>query len=166
MQILSTIKRSFQQLIDSIEQLTEMEYASPSSMLFQATIGQHVRHIIELFICLNKGYDKGIVNYEKRDRDQQIETDKAFACDLLFEIAHNLDKPDKPLLLEANQDETLDEEILIASTYYREVLYNLEHTVHHMALIRIGIKDLTNIELPLGYGLAASTIKYKKACAQ
>jgi hypothetical protein len=135
-------------------------------MLFQATIGQHVRHIIELFICLNKGYETGFVNYDKRARDQRIETDKAFACDLLFEIAHNLDKPDKPLLLEANHHETSNEEMIIATTYYREVLYNLEHTIHHMALIRIGIKEVSNIELPSGYGVASSTIKYKKVCAQ
>jgi hypothetical protein len=166
MQILSTIKLSFQQLIDSIEQLTEVQYVTPSDLLFQATIGQHVRHIIELFLCLNKGYTTGIVNYEKRDRDLRIETDKAFACDLLFEIAHNLDQPDRSLLLEANHHETLLEEMIIATTYYREVLYNLEHTIHHMALIRVGIKELTNIQLPSGYGVAASTIKYKKACAQ
>jgi hypothetical protein len=166
MQILSIIKRSFHQLIDSMGQLTALEYSTPSSMLFQATIGQHVRHIIELFICLNKGYDRGIINYEQKDRDKRIETDKAFACVLLFEIAHNLDKPDKPLLLEANHHETLDEEMLIASTYYREVLYNLEHTIHHMAVIRVGIKELTIIELPTGYGVASSTMKYKKVCAQ
>ena len=166
MQIHSTIKFSFQQLIDSIEQLTTEQYTTPSSMLFQATIGQHVRHIIELFLCLNKGYATDIVNYEKRNRDLRIETDKAFACDLLFEIAHNLDQPDKSLLLEANYHETLHDEMIIFTTYYREVLYNLEHTIHHMALIRVGIKELTNIELPSNYGVAASTIKYKKVCAQ
>jgi hypothetical protein len=166
MQILSTIKLAFQQLIDSIEQLTPTQYATPSSMLFQATIGQHVRHIIELFICLNKGYEKGIINYEKRERDHLIETDKAFACELLYEITHNLNKPDKTLILEANHHELTDEEMLVATSYLREVLYNLEHTIHHMALIRVGIKELANIELPSSYGVASSTIKYKKLCAQ
>jgi hypothetical protein len=166
MQIISTIKLSFQQLIDSIEQLTPAQYVMSSNLLLQATVGQHVRHIIELFLCLNKGYETSIVNYEKRNRDIRIETDKAFACDLLFEIAHNLNLPDKSLLLEANHHETLNEDMVIGTTYYREVLYNLEHTIHHMALISVVIKELTTIELPSGYGVAPSTIKHKKLCAQ
>ena len=63
------IQDVFHQLSKSLHQLTDREYAQPSNILFNATIGQHVRHIIELFLCLEKGYDEGVVNYEKRKRD-------------------------------------------------------------------------------------------------
>jgi hypothetical protein len=166
MQLHQSIKTVFIQLSDSLQQLTAAQYRQPSNRLFGATIGQHVRHIIELFISLQKGYSSGIVNYEKRDRDLRIESDKDFANDLLIDIYNSMDQPDKTLLLEANYDELADETFLIGTNYYREVLYNLEHTVHHMALIRVGINEVSSIELPQEFGVAASTIKHKKACAQ
>ena len=115
---------------------------------------------------LDKGYESGIVNYEKRKRDYLIETDKSFAASLLHKIYSGLNKPDKELILESNYDEHSDEVIAIKSNYYREVIYNLEHTVHHMALIRVGVTEVSSIELPEGFGVASSTIKYRKACAQ
>lgn len=166
MKFQQAIKNVFIQLTDSLSQLSDEQYHQPSKVLFNATIGQHVRHVIELFICLNNGYETGTVNYENRKRDIRIETDKLFACDLLQMIAANLDKADKELLLEAAYDEQSDDTITVHTNYYREIIYNLEHTVHHMALIRVGINDVSSINLPEGFGIASSTIKYRKACAQ
>jgi hypothetical protein len=33
-------------------------------------------------------------------------------------------------------------------------------------LIRVGITEIANIELPDDFGVASSTIKYRKQCAQ
>jgi hypothetical protein len=167
MQLYQSIKSVFIQLNDSLQQLTDKQYTQPSKHLFNATIGQHIRHIIELFVCLQKGYDTGVVNYEKRKRDLLIETDKEFARQLLIGIYKTIDRPDKTLQLEANYNEHSDETILIETNYYREVVYNLEHTVHHMALIRVGINEVSRIEVPKEFGVAASTIKHQQqVCAQ
>ncbi|TMI95779.1 MAG: DinB family protein [Bacteroidetes bacterium] len=162
MQLQQTVKSVFVQLSESLHRLTDAQYIQPSKTLFNATIGQHVRHIIELFICLEKGYDAGIVNYEKRKRDLVIEADKDFANRLLQEIYANLEKPNKRLLLESNYDEHSAEALTVTTNYYREIIYNLEHTVHHMALIRVGINEVSAIEVPEGFGVASSTIKYRK----
>ena len=166
MQLQQAIKNVFVQLSDTLEQLSSEQYKQPSKILFNATIGQHTRHIIELFMELDKGYETGTVNYENRKRDYLIETDKGFACSLLHKIYTGLNKPDKELLLESNYDELSKDVIVIKSNYYREVIYNLEHTVHHMALIRVGVTEVSNVDLPEGFGVASSTIKYRKACAQ
>src|SRR5512138_2488148 len=129
------IQNVFVQLSESLNQLSDTEYNQPSSILFNATIGQHVRHIIELFQCLEKGYDAGVVNYEKRKRDYRIETDKSLAASLLLDIFHKLDRPNRHIVLEAEDYEDTVETISIPSNYYREIAYNLEHTIHHMALI-------------------------------
>lgn len=166
MQLQQAIRNVFVQLSNSLEQLSAEQYTQPSQILFNATIGQHVRHVVELFLCLNKGYETGTVNYEKRKRDYRIESDKEFASELLHTIYNELVKADRPLYLEAGYDEHSDEVLTIETNYYREVVYNLEHTVHHMALIRVGINELSAIILPEGFGVASSTIKYREACAQ
>src|SRR6478735_6684107 len=149
-----------------MDQLTDDQYVQPIPTLTNATIGQHVRHIIELFMCLENGYQVGLVNYEKRKRDYTIETNKAFAKQLLHSIATGLGKPNKTLMLEAGYDDLSKDVVTIETNYLREVVYNLEHTVHHMALIRVGITSFAAVKLPDTYGVASSTIKYRQACAQ
>lgn len=166
MQLKHSINHVFVQLSHSLALLTDEEYKKPGRLLANATIGQHVRHIIELFQCLHKGYDAGVVNYDKRKRDHTIETNKKFASELLNEIYSLLDKPDKPLLLQVACSDTNDEMLQVQSNYYREVIYNLEHTVHHMALIRVGISEVSQVQLPADFGVASSTVKYRNTCAQ
>ncbi|MEM9648432.1 MAG: hypothetical protein AAF969_08120, partial [Bacteroidota bacterium] len=48
----------------------------------------------------------------------------------------------------------------------REVMYNLEHTIHHHALIKVGIQFFTDIPLPESFGVAPSTLQHRQACAQ
>jgi len=166
MQLKQPIQNVFAQLTETIKQLSDDEYSQPSKILFNASIGQHVRHIIELFLCLEKGYETGVVNYEKRKRDYEIETNKDFAVQLLNDIYHRLEKPNADLVMEAGEYENLTGVVSIASNYYREIAYNLEHTIHHMALIRVGINEVSAIELPKDFGVAYSTIKYRQQCAQ
>jgi hypothetical protein len=160
------IQNVFVQLSESLHQLSAEEYVRPSTILFNATIGQHVRHIIELFQCLDKGYSEAVVNYEKRKRDYRIETDKDLAAELLKDIYLKLDKPNKNITLEAEDYEDEVETVSIPSNYYREIAYNLEHTIHHMALIRVGISEVSSIKLPKEFGVAYSTIKFRQQCAQ
>ena len=160
------INHSFDQLTYSINQLTPEQYSKPCKILHESSIGQHVRHIIELFQCLEKGYESGLVNYEKRERDRNIETQSKLANSLLNEIVSNMDRLDKPLLLETFFDDISQEPFFIQTNYYRELAYNLEHTIHHMALIRVGVEEVSQIRLRDDFGVAFATIKYRKQCAQ
>ena len=83
MHLANPITKLFDQIQRVLNQLTDIEYAYQNKALLNATIGQHVRHIIELYIELNNGYENGVVNYELRKRSLQIETDKDFACNQL-----------------------------------------------------------------------------------
>ena len=166
MQLQQAVNNIFVQLSDTLTQLSDQQYTQPCKTLFNNTIGQHVRHIIELFQCLENGYEAGTVNYEKRKRDKQIETDKDFASGLLLSLHSGLTKENKVLTLEACYDEHSSESIHIETNYQREIAYNLEHTIHHMALIRVGITEVATIELPEDFGVASSTVKYRKQCAQ
>lgn len=146
-----------------LQQLPKEHYAAPCSVLSYATIGQHTRHIIELYLCLINGYESAVVSYDKRERDQRIETDIALAIEQLEFIQKNLERPNKDIQM---RYELNGEENRLVSNYYREVMYNLEHAIHHHALIKIGIQQVTDLELPESFGVAPSTIAYRKACVQ
>jgi hypothetical protein len=158
MHLREPILNLLEQLQLVITDLSDQQYTTPSPLLSNSTIGQHTRHIIEFFSALNNGYDSGIINYDNRRRDYTIESDRHFAIYQLYEIRQSLVKPDKPLLLVAEFDQT----VTISTNYFRELLYNLEHIVHHMALMRVAI----TIPLPESFGVASSTLKFRKACAQ
>ncbi len=164
MQLTQLIANVFEELSGALEQLTPVQYAAKCRNLSGATIGQHVRHCIELFQCLLNGYDAGMVNYERRKRDLRIETDKDLAIQLLRSIAETLGLADKTMLMEAGLG--TDDVMMVTTNYNRELVYNLEHTIHHMALVRVGILEMTDIVLPESFGVAPSTIQYRKLCAQ
>jgi hypothetical protein len=167
MQLHLAVQKVFGQLAGSLCQLKPGEYVQPSKALSGHTIGQHVRHIIELFQSLENGYQQGVVNYEHRKRDKAIENDVELACHLLEQILTELSRPDKPLSLEASYGEDRAAPMVLSTNYYREIAYNLEHTIHHMALIRIGIGETgSDLVLPEEYGIASSTLKYRRECAQ
>jgi len=166
MHLQQAVNNVFVQLSETIRQLSPSQYIQQCVNLGNNTIGQHVRHIIELFQCLELGYTDSSVNYEKRKRDIAIETDRDLALQLLQDVYSNLNRPDKALTLHASYDELAEQPIAISTNYFREVAYNLEHTIHHMALIRVGIKEVSDITLPEEFGVASSTVKHRKQCAQ
>lgn len=159
------VKNVLVQLTTSLDQLSDEQYAQSCKTLSNASIGKHVRHVIELFQCLENGYTANLVNYENRKRDLLVENDRGHAISLLQAISGTIGKPDKELTLESSYDEHSNEIIRIATNYHREVVYNLEHTIHHMALIRIGISEVSDIRLSENYGVASSTIKHLQSCA-
>ena len=166
MMLTQPIQHVFVQLSETLKQLSNEEYTRRSKILMNATIGQHVRHIIELFQCLENGYTMGVVNYEKRKRDYAIETDKELAVELLKDIYRHIEKSNKEIILEAEDYCDTVQTVSIPSNYYREIAYNLEHTIHHMALIRVGVNEVSSVPLPEDFGVAYSTLKYRQQCAQ
>jgi hypothetical protein len=166
MQLQLAVNNVFSQLASSLDQLTAEQYTKVCTNLSNSSIGQHVRHIIEMFQCLEKGYETGIVNYEKRNRDRAIETYKEQALELIHGISKRLDRENRELLLEGVYDDTSEELMHFNTNYYREVVYNMEHMIHHMALIRIGLREVNNMELPDSFGVASATVKYNRECAQ
>ena len=55
-----------------------------------------------------------------------------------------------------------DQHCKVNTNVEREILYNLEHCIHHLAIIKIGLKIIKpNFKLPENFGLADSTIRFK-----
>jgi hypothetical protein len=158
-----SIHNTLNELIDLLNQLSNEEYATSCEQLSSASIGEHSRHIIELFQCLENNYESGFINYDKRERNISIQTDTDFAIKQIITIQNNIDKPNKKLYLQQIID---GEELLIESNYSRELLYNLEHCVHHQALIKVAVLMSSTITIDENFGVARSTIEYRNKCVQ
>lgn len=151
-------------LVDVLQQLPgQSSYAAPCSELSNASIGQHTRHIIELYQCLIWGYGTGEIHYDDRKRNTLYENEIAAAVDAVKEIQLQLQQPDKTVRIFC---EDPDNAVCIESNYYREVLYNLEHCIHHQALIKVALLSIKDIRIDDSFGVAPSTLQYRQQCAQ
>jgi uncharacterized damage-inducible protein DinB len=156
-------KNNLSSLAALLSQLSAGDYVRLVAALSQATIGQHVRHIAEMYQVLIGGYEGGCIAYDQRKRDRTIESDIAIAMEALEIISLNLQKPDKSLevIYEIN-----GEAISLQSNYEREVMYNMEHAIHHMALIKVAVIGMMDIQLPKEFGVAPATLQYRAQCVQ
>jgi len=157
-----SIHKTLHELIDLLNQLTDQVYTTPCRELSNATIGEHTRHCIELFQCLLSQYELGVINYDKRQRDLAIQSQTEVAKTALLSLLDQLDKPNIDLVLEQDYD---GNRIQITTTYQRELLYNLDHCVHHQALIKVALLSST-LQIDPNFGVARSTIAYRQQCAQ
>jgi uncharacterized damage-inducible protein DinB len=155
------------QLADLLAQIREDDFAKPAETLSSSTIGQHLRHTLEFFSCLERGFNQGTINYDKRAHDKLIESDKFLAMAAIEKIKTFISNlTDKPLLLEVGYDVDKDEYVTLATNATRELVYNIEHAVHHMAIMKIGVREIAPyITLSADFGIAASTVRYREITA-
>jgi hypothetical protein len=163
MPLKSATKEILGQLVTVISQLSNTEYAQRLDVLSDNTIGKHVRHVLEFYDLLLKSYTSGQLNYDHRDRDLVLEMDTATAIERIDYIIRTVSAADlnQTVQLEANLADGLP--VQIPSSYHRELLYNLEHTIHHIALIKIALTDaFAHVQIPTHFGVAYSTVLYQQ----
>lgn len=161
--LVQIVKQNLSENIDLLQQLTNEELTLPFPELRNATIGEHIRHIIEILGVLLDNYDNGTINYDKRKRDIILQSDTKEAIKILEKYRFELDKPNKSLSLANNCFSSTE---LLQTNYFRELLYNLEHSIHHQALIKVALFRLPHIKIVDSFGIAPSTLEYRKQCAQ
>ena len=165
MQLHQVSKSILDQLITISDQLTDEEFRVPLKVLSDNSIGKHIRHIIEFYDLMVIGNQSGEVNYDKRSHDRVIEENRLMAIEkmntLKSELA-NISK-DHELILKANYSQDSDQPLEIKTSFFRELQYNIEHAIHHMAIIKIALlSSIEHVTIPEGFGIAYSTIKYEK----
>jgi uncharacterized damage-inducible protein DinB len=165
MNLISVCRDILAQLAALTDVIGESDFRKPSIALSGSTVGQHMRHTLEFFLCLESGLQTGCINYDKRNHDQAIETDRVAAGLTIRRISHFLEhlNLDLPLKLEVNYHTDREENMVLETTSARELVYNIEHAVHHMALIKIGVREVAPyVTLDKHFGIAASTIRYRE----
>lgn len=150
-----------------LKTLSKATYSQPLDLFSGASLGQHTRHILEFFQCLTEQAPGGTINYDARTRSAALEQDPAAAFLAMAQLQERLSnfEMDLPLQLETNFSlEANCPAGPVNSTFGRELVYNIEHTIHHLALIRIGLRAVCpGLTLPEGFGVAPSSLRYRRA---
>ncbi len=162
----NTSSEIIQQLINMTAQLENEQFSQPLKILSGNTIGKHIRHIIEFYDCLLRGYQINMVDYDKREHNPLIENNKFMATDEMKKIISEIENMnDKTMTLTVSYG---NEKFNSLTSFNRELVYNIEHAIHHMAIIKIAIDHaFPFISLPKNFGVAYSTVKFQEEkCAQ
>lgn len=157
--------RLAEQLLNLLQSISVADYQAPLTVLDGASIGQHVRHIVDFFTCLEKGVAAGVVDYALRQREPEIESNPDCANRVLKAALAQLLLVPNSLPLAMKGDFLGVQEAqrpLFQSSLGRELTFVHDHAVHHMAMIKIGLSSrcpelLSNAD----FGVAPSTIKYR-----
>lgn len=155
------------QLTDLLKQLSPIEYTKSLSVLNGSSIGQHTRHVVEFYQCLLSGKTNGVVDYDARERNLVLENDLYFTIETLENIENSIisiQNPKETILLSVGY--CLESQDFIETNFMREMVYLVEHSIHHYALIRIGLQqNFPSINIPKNFGIAYSTIRHHEMSA-
>ncbi|MCU0403731.1 MAG: hypothetical protein MUE99_04220 [Chitinophagaceae bacterium] len=150
------------ELYKALSVCTDAQYSMPLPILSGSSLGEHTRHITEFFQCLLEGVSKETIAYDQRKRDRVLENDKQRALQTLTDTCIRLPAGEKQMILTENMGNGMA--LTISTGYYREWLYAIEHAIHHMAIIKIGLRSL-NLSVEQHFGVAPSTLQHRDACA-
>lgn len=161
--LITSVVNNLTELSKLLQQLNSEEYTKQHFELSNATIGEHTRHIIEMYQCLIINYETGIINYDLRKRDFDLQTKVEVVILEIESLLNKIDLQNKTMFIVQGKTETT---LAIETNYFRELLYNLEHSIHHQALIKVALLKFPHVKINENFGVARSTIEYRIQCAQ
>lgn len=160
--IVSSSITHLNQLKQVLQQLSDAQYTDTIDLLGGSSVGKHTRHVVEFFSCLINGLPTKSINYDTRERNLDLETSREFALEKIETITSKIKEIDSDVRLWLAFEYGEDAGV-VDSSLYRELVYNIEHTVHHLAIIRIGVTHAyPSIAFSQEIGYASSTLKHLK----
>lgn len=163
-------KENLEQLHALLLNIPDEAYTNKPEVLYGASIGQHIRHILEFYLLMISGSIEGTISYDKRKRDLRIENETEYAIGVIRKITKSLDllSEEDPVLFEGDFTSDSSRSNSILSSVGRELAYCIEHSIHHQALIKAGLIGMGMAELTdEHFGVAYSTIRYRdESCAR
>ena len=146
-----------------LKKITNKDYSTPIRHLNNSTIGQHSRHIIEFYLCYLKGIEDNHINFDSRERSMKLESNKTFCIETINSIIEKLSTKlnnQSAIIFEYNYTFEDNQSAEMVSNTLRELLFCLDHSIHHQALIKVALIELGKEKLiDDKFGMAYSTIR-------
>jgi uncharacterized damage-inducible protein DinB len=158
------------QVIDFLADLDDDLYARPVAPISAYGIGPHVRHCVDFYDNFLSGVASGLIDYDRRNRDDRIASDRRAALTKLRAIRdrlRNLPHLEQCEILVASERVAHPHAQPNASSVGRELIFLAGHCVHHFAIIAM-LAQVHGVAPPPGFGVAPSTLKHweETACAR
>ena len=148
-----------EKLLDEVTEQTYIQRVDGA-----ASIGTHLRHILDRFQCFFAGLPTGSIDYDARKRDPAIETKLAAARFGLASLKRRLLKMEEAEFVDLTVWESIHHaspKVSLNSNVQRELMGLITHTTHHLAIIALIGKEL-GMEFHRDFGKAPSTIIYER----
>ena len=151
-----------EQLRDVVTLLPASAYRAQPAARVSGSVGEHVRHALDHVAAFAAAMNAEELSYDHRRRGTSVETDPATAVN---EIERLLHKIGRCRVLELHRPITFSAllhpefaSVDIRTTLARELLFVVQHTIHHCALIAV-LLEWQGWRVPAGFGLAPSTAR-------
>ena len=151
------------QLVDLLQALPGNLYRQSFGHRKQHVIGKHVRHIIDHYSALLSATDcpGALLDYENRNRDLSLETDRRTGGRRLSVILRELrnrfgTEHCNELAMLHNSD---GQRQVVTTSVDRELVFLASHTIHHMAIIGM-LAEQAGVEVGAEFGVHPSTLRY------
>ena len=157
---------TLKQGINLIARLDDHLYTQPNHELSLSGVGAHFRHCIDFYHNFLNGVESGRINYDLRERDERLETNRLFAIDKLGALIADLSlmsTMEGSRVVEALLEGTSDSDWSISSLK-RELQFLLSHTIHHYALIALTLRS-HGFDPGAEFGVAPSTLRHWRKTA-
>lgn len=154
------------QLIDQALALVAAHDAVGTPDYAQRT-GPHLRHVIEHYEALLLREADGVVDYDRRPRDRELERDAGLARARLSALKQQLADwsdalLDEPLRVHGQGGPAGEFDFATCSSIGRELVFLASHATHHYALLQVYCEQQGLVTDP-NFGRAPSTVAHALA---
>ena len=160
----TALANALEQLNDILVALEQMPGQLADNVYTEANVGQHMRHVFDHMLAIKLAIAEGLVDYDKRDRGNEVETDRLMASQQLSLLrlwiqTEDFDNHKVAVASEIDCENT--QRMRFDSNLNREILYVINHTIHHAAHIKLVLAQF-GINLPAHIGIAPGTASFNR----
>ena len=152
------------QIISTLEQISSDDYSRPLEIYNGSTMGKHFRHIYDFFNCLVIQYDQVDIDYCLRGRDERIESDVFHSIQSFHKLKNDIGTLNEAKEITVHADFEIKNGVrpIVKTSIGREIMYAYDHAVHHLAIVKIGLKAIRpDLKINQDLGVAASTLRHQ-----
>ena len=147
--MIDAIEKNLQRGIKLLNTISDEQYSDCSVPPYYSSIGNNMRHILDVFSCIFKGIDNGVIDFSNRERNElaQMKTDAGITYFRQIIDQLKLVNPEDFDKIVKVTDDLGTGKITTNYTLSSALVQAHSHTIHHYASIGLIIEKL-GIELP------------------
>ena len=153
------LARSLDELASLVEATSDEDFVAQPPGGVSGSIGAHVRHCLDHVDAVLEAAPGGMMTYDHRRRRTALEGCRHLAAAALRIAVARLDavrdRADVPIVL-VSQVDRAGAQVRVASSLGRELVFALQHTIHHQAVVAVLLAD-RGVRVPPTFGYAPST---------